>query len=271
MRSLTWGCGQEEDPAGSSGGRRIQRCLPGEEGPRSAGTPRAIPAGRRIQQPLPQEGASAGRGSGEEDPAKSFHGGRRERGNPTVCVPGSQRDPRAGGGGIPRLSPCPPQGSGRDPGGRRGAGQPRRRRVPGEPQQRLGQGRSVRRSAEGEGGDAAPLAVSPARSRLVRSQGRRCRAQCCRAVPPLLRAAAAAAGAALGSRGAAAAAAAAAAILSLTDRAPPGSARPRGGSARAPSRAGREQEVPRSPLPLGPALRPRDAGGEGGQPPPICK
>lgn len=89
MRSLTWGCGQEEDPAGrSGGGRRIQRCLcEGRRVRGSAGTPRAIRGGRRILQPLPQEGASAGRGSGEEDPAKSFtEGGGSGETRQSVCL-----------------------------------------------------------------------------------------------------------------------------------------------------------------------------------------
>lgn len=170
-RGGTGGCGVSHGaadrriPPGGPGGRRIQRCLcEGRRVRGSAGTPRAIRGGRRIQQPLPQEGASAGRGSGEEDPAKSFtEGGGSGETRQSVCLARSGIRGQAGevGGGIPRLSPCPPQGSGRDPGGRReelrpggrrGAGQPRRRRVPGEPQQRLGQGRSVRRGAEGEGG-----------------------------------------------------------------------------------------------------------------------
>lgn len=212
MRSLTWGCGQEEDPAGrSGGGRRIQRCLcEGRRVRGSAGTPRAIRGGRRILQPLPQEGASAGRGSGEEDPAKSFtEGGGSGETRQSVCLARSGIRGQAGvggGGEIPRLSPCPPQRSGRDPGGRReelgpggrrGAGQPRRRRVPGEPQQRLGQGRSVRRGAEGEGeggrsasrrlsrslsprplaGQAVPGSVLPGRSPAPprRRRCRRCR------------------------------------------------------------------------------------------------
>lgn len=109
--------------------------------------------GRRIQQSLFTEGG----GSGET--------------RQSVCAWLAAGSAGGRGGGIPRLSPCPPQGSGTDPAGRReepgpgarrGAGQPRRRRVPGEPQQRLGKARSVRRGVEGEG-DAAPLAVSPAR------------------------------------------------------------------------------------------------------------
>lgn len=172
MRSLTWGCGQEEDPAGSPGGRRIQRCLcEGRRVRGSAGTPRAIRAG----------GGSSSR-SRRKERARGGEPGRRIQqslsrreegaGKPdSLCawLAAGSAGRRRGVGGIPRLSPCPPQGSGRDPagrreelgaGGRRGAGQPRRRRVPGEPQQRLGQGRSVRRGAEGEGGGTQRLSPS---------------------------------------------------------------------------------------------------------------
>lgn len=100
MRSLTWGCGQEEDPAGSSGGAEDPaRLCQGRRVRGSAGTPRAIRGGRRIRQPLPQEGASAGRGSGEEDPAKSFtEGGGSGETRQSVCLARSGIRGQAGAG-----------------------------------------------------------------------------------------------------------------------------------------------------------------------------
>lgn len=113
MRSLTWGCGQEEDPAGSSGGAEDPaESLPGEEGPRLRRDPAGDPGREEDPAASPAGRSERGEGIRGGGSSKVFHGGRRERGNPTVCVPGSQRDPRAGGSGaIPRLSPCPRQGS----------------------------------------------------------------------------------------------------------------------------------------------------------------
>lgn len=160
MRSLTWGCGQEEDPAGrSGGGRRIQRCLcEGRRVRGSAGTPRAIRGGRRILQPLPQEGASAGRGSGEEDPAKSFtEGGGSGETRQSVCLArsGIRGQAGVGGGGRSRGSLRVLR---RDPAGTR-----------------VGGGRSWDPGVGGErgsrGGGVSPGSRSNASGRVGRSAG----------------------------------------------------------------------------------------------------
>lgn len=75
--------------------------LRGEEGPRLRRDPAGDPGREEDPAAAPAGRSERGeriRGGGS---SKVFHGGRRERGNPTVCVPGSQRDPRAGGGGDP--------------------------------------------------------------------------------------------------------------------------------------------------------------------------